>query len=123
MVQPEDIAQQQGPQTMHAKICALTATLMITMTGSAFGYNGLKQDYSNCTTGQGKIANETVVAACSRLINNAKTENETIGLFYALRASANSNKADNCRDAKKARKLINNKNLTDALNKLEKSNC
>ena len=61
--------------------------------------------------------------SCSRLIKNAVQENETVGLFYALRASANHDKASNCRDARKARALIKDPSLTGSINTLEKNNC
>jgi len=70
----------------------------------------------------GKIGNDKIVKACSRLIKNAKKENSVVGSFYAMRAFANSDKVSNCRDAKKARKLIVDPSLTGALDGLEKAN-
>jgi len=90
--------------------------------GSASGYDGLQKDYTACMSDPGKIGNEQIVKACSRLIKNAKKENSTIGMFYALRAAANNDKASNCRDAQKARQLIIDPNLTGALDGLEKAN-
>lgn len=98
--------------------------LLVTFAAApALSYDGLAKDYPVCTSGQGKVANKLVVAACTRLINNAQKENATIGLFYALRASANSDKASNCKDAAKARKLISDPSLKSALDALEKQNC
>ena len=102
----------------------LAAFIMnILCTSSAESYQGLKADYATCTTGQGRVANAKVVQACSRLIKNAAKENEMIGMFYALRASANDNKASNCRDAAKARKLIKDPKLIGSINALESANC
>lgn len=108
---------------MSLKPASTALAISLLTVGSANGYEGLQKDYAACSSGQGKIENEKVVEACSRLIKNAKKENSTIGMFYALRASANSDRALNCRDAKKARKLIEDPGLADALDALEKSNC
>ncbi len=89
----------------------------------AASYQGFEADYASCTTGQGKITNKEVVQACSRLIKNAAKENETIGFFHALRASANNDKKLNCRDAHKARNLIKDPKLTDSISTLIKNNC
>ncbi len=83
-------------------------------------YDGLAADYTACTTSK---SNTIIVQACSRLIKNAVKENETIGLFYGLRASANNDKKLNCHDAHKARKLIKNPDLKDFIQSLIKINC
>ncbi len=89
----------------------------------AAGYDGLTADYKTCTTGQGKVANGLVVAACTRLIDNAAKENSLVGMFHALRASANNDKNLNCRDAVKARELVTDPNLAGAIDDLENANC
>jgi hypothetical protein len=89
----------------------------------AMSYQGLQADYATCTSGQGKVANSKVVQACSRLIKNAAKENSTIGFFYALRASANTDKRSNCRDAQKARQLIKDPKLQGSIDALHKKNC
>ena len=108
---------------MKSRFLLATFFMSFAVVSPAASYQGLKADYATCTTGQGKVANAKVVQACSRLIKNAAKENEMIGMFYALRASANDDKASNCRDAGKARKLIKNPKLTSSLNALESTNC
>ena len=87
--------------------------------GPALSYDGLAEDYKICTTGKGNV----VVAACTRLIDNAQKENEVVGLFYAIRASNNNDKALNCSDAKKARALIKDPKLQGSIDQLESTNC
>lgn len=86
-------------------------------------YEGLQKDFGTCLQGQGKASNDAVVAACTRLIDNAKAENEFIGFAYAMRATLNTDKASNCRDAKKAVQLVKAKAVVDGANKLIKENC
>ncbi len=107
------------------KLRFLLATIFMSFAAvpPAASYQGLEADYATCTTGQGKVANAKVVQACSRLIKNAAKENETIGMFYALRASANDDKASNCHDARKARELIKDPKLMGSINALESANC
>jgi hypothetical protein len=89
----------------------------------AFSYDGFEADFSTCTQGSGKVDNAAIVQACSRLIDNARAENETIGFFYALRASANTDKASNCRDAHKAVQLLKSPNVVESAKQLVKINC
>lgn len=52
----------------------------------AFAYDGFEADFAVCTQGSDQ---RQVVEACTRLIDNAATENATIGMFYGLRAANN----------------------------------
>ena len=108
---------------MNSRILSAVFFVSFVAATPAVSYQGFEADYSNCTTGQGKISNADVVKACSRLIKNAAKENETVGFFHALRASANNDKKSNCRDAHKARKLIKDPKLTGSINALIKANC
>lgn len=90
---------------------------------SASAYDGLTADFQTCTAGQGKVANKLVVAACTRLIDNAAKENSMVGMFHALRASANTDKNLNCKDAAKARELVTDPKLQGAIDELENNNC
>ncbi len=64
-----------------------------------------------------------MVGACSRLIENSRKENELVGMFYALRASVNTDKRANCQDARKAMSLIKTPGLRQSAQELEKMNC
>ncbi len=108
---------------MRTKLIVAVVIASFVTAAPVASYQGLEADYATCTTGQGKVDNTKVVAACSRLIKNAQKENATIGLFYALRASANNDKASNCRNARKARSLVKDSNLTSALDALKPANC
>lgn len=99
----------------------LSLTLITSM--PALAYDGMEKDFSTCTQGSGKVANTQIVKACTRLINNAAAENETVGFFYALRATANTDKKSNCRDARKAIKLLKDPGVVEAAKSLAKSNC
>jgi len=90
---------------------------------SASAYEGVEKDFTVCTQGQGKAANEAVVAACTRLIDNAAKENEMVGFFYAMRATANDDKSSNCRDAHKVLELTKDKTFVDGAKTLIKNNC
>lgn len=89
----------------------------------AYSYDRLEADFATCTQGSGKVDNAAIVQACSRLIDNARAENETIGFFYALRASANTDKASNCRDAHKAVQLLKSPDVVESAKQLVKINC
>ncbi len=89
----------------------------------AIAYDGLKQDFATCTQGSGKVANTTIVKACTRLIDNAAKQNSLTGYFYALRAIANTDRASNCKDARQALKLLDNPDLIKHARTLEKMNC
>jgi hypothetical protein len=96
----------------------LTAASMV-----ANAYDGLTADFEICTKGDAGTQAPAMILACSRLIDNAKAENETVGMFYAIRASVNDNKARNCRDARKATSLIKDPALRGSLQELVKTNC
>jgi hypothetical protein len=86
-------------------------------------YDGLEGDFQECTQGGGNMPSDQVVAACSRLIDNAAEENETVGFFYALRASESSDRTQNCSDAKKAAQLIKASDLQSLIQQLQDANC
>jgi hypothetical protein len=100
-----------------------TAVLAATAAAPALAYDGFETDFATCTQGSGKVSNAEIVKACSRLINNAQAENETVGFFYALRGSANTDKASNCRDAKKAIQLLKAPGVVEAAKQLAQNNC
>ncbi len=110
---------------MKFKFRMLTVlTISTVMSASSVqAYKGIEADFASCTQGQGKISNDKIFQACSRLINNAKKENETIGFFYAFRALAGSDKNLKCQDARKVLQLVKNANMVKAARSLEKSNC
>jgi hypothetical protein len=93
---------------------------MIAVTPAA-SYEGMKADYATCTETNG--TNEQIVQACTRLIDNAATENELVGFFYGLRASHNDNKQSNCRDGHKVLELVNNPNIIKAAETIIENNC
>lgn len=106
------------------QVCCLSLFISIACPiTSAVAYDGLVVDYKTCTTGGGKVSNAKVVNACSRLIDNAKVKNETVGYFYALRAIANTDRALNCSDARTAAQLLNNPKLKEHTQTLIKTNC
>jgi YARHG domain len=82
-------------------------------------YDGLQADMGLCLGGE---PNE-IVDACSRLISNAQAENEMVGMFYAMRASANTDQQQNCKDARKASTLTNAPKVRAIIQDLEKRNC
>jgi hypothetical protein len=86
----------------------------------AKSYDTLEADFAAC---QGNGPREQIVAACTRLIDNAQTENELVGYFYGLRASNNDDKAQNCHDANKVLELTQNPDLVNAANELVRINC
>lgn len=90
------------------KIGNLFAIFAITVctVAPAGAYDGLDQDYATCTQGQGKVDADQVVQACTRLIDNSAKENELVGIFYAMRATASTDKKSNCRDARKILELV-----------------
>ena len=89
----------------------------------ARAYEGQEKDFSVCTQGQGKVDNASVVAACTRLIDNAAKENEIVGFFHALRAAANDDKAANCADAHKVLELTKDPTFIEGAKTLIKLNC
>lgn len=90
---------------------------------SSVAYNGMQADMAACMQGQGKVSKAVIVRGCSNLIDNAAKENEVVGYFYALRATANTDKRSNCRDARKALQLLKNPKLLQSVRMLEKNNC
>lgn len=89
----------------------------------ARAYEGQENDFAACIQGQGKVDNQTVVKACTRLIDNAAEENEMVGFFYAMRAVANDDKALNCSDAKKVLELTDDPTFVEGAKTIMKTNC
>lgn len=107
------------------KLALLVATLLAAFLGSsaAHAYKGLEQDYKTCTEGGGKVSDDKVFAACSRLIDNAAEKNEAVGFFHALRAEASKDPASICADANEAARLLKDADLIAMARKLAEKNC
>ena len=97
----------------------LLAPALIVST-QAFAYDGFEEDFAVCT--QGNNIGE-VVAACTRLIDNAAAENATVGMFYGLRAANNDDKAQNCLDARKSLELADDDAIKGLSQTLINANC
>lgn len=109
--------------TKQRTCTAICAILCAATASTAIAYDGLEADYATCTQGDGNAQAEAMVGACSRLIENSSKENELVGMFYALRASVNTDKTANCQDAQKAMSLIKNPGLRKSAQELKKINC
>ena len=106
------------------RTCTVICAILFAATApAAIAYDGLEADYATCTQGDGSTQAEAMVGACSRLIENSSTESELVGMFYALRASVNTDKSTNCQDARKAMSLIKNPGLRESAQELKKINC
>jgi len=79
------------------------------------------KDFATCTEGKG--GNKAIVKACTNLIDNAASENELVGYFYAMRAAANDDKPSNCRDARKVLDLTANPAFVKGANAIIETNC
>jgi len=108
---------------MKIRLLTFAMVLGVFWASPLFAYDGLQKDFGTCLQGSGKVSNAVIVAACSRLIDNAKTENELIGFAYAMRATANSDKASNCRDAQKALKLVKAPAIVTGAKEIIKKSC
>lgn len=86
----------------------------------AVAYDGFEADFATCTQGNDSGA---VVAACTRLIDNASAENAVTGMFYGLRAANGSDAAQNCADAKKSLALAEDAAIKTLSRQLIDSNC
>lgn len=86
----------------------------------AFAYEGFEADFATCTQGSDQSA---VVAACTRLIDNAAAENPMVGMFYGLRAANSDDPAQNCRDARKSLELADDDAIKGLSQKLIDANC
>lgn len=106
---------------MRMAACAIGLSALAVTPSAA--YDGLEKDVATCTQGAGKLANSAVVTACTRLIDNAQTENETVGFFYAMRATANDDRQSNCHDARKVLELIDDPAVVAGANQLVEANC
>lgn len=107
----------------HALLPIVFASIFVAPPQVAVAYDGLQADFATCTRGDSKTQAKAMVTACGRLIANAKAENETVGMFYALRASVNTDKQRNCLDARKAVALIKTPGLRANAQQLEKAQC
>ena len=88
--------------------------LVLAVAGPAAGYETLEEDFSVCLGGPDQSSKEAVVGACTRLIDNAQTENSIVGTFYAMRAMSNDDGASNCRDAQKSLELADQPSTQEA---------
>lgn len=86
----------------------------------AIAYDGFEADFATCTQSNDSGA---VVAACTRLIDNAADENAVIGMFYGLRASNNDDAAQNCADAQKSLALADDDAIKKLSQQLIDANC
>ncbi len=102
---------------------ALIGVMLIACASPSLAYDGLTADFATCTRGNSKTQAKAMVGACSRLIKNSKKENELVGMFYALRASVNTDKRANCLDARKAVSLIKDPKLRSSAQLIEKGSC
>lgn len=109
--------------TIQRTCTIISAILFVATTPAAIAYDGLKADYATCTQGDANTQAKAMVGACSRLIENSSKENELVGMFYALRASVNTDKSANCQDARKAISLIKTPGLRESAQELKKINC
>ncbi len=107
-------------KTRTAFLAVALGALAVTPLGA---YEGLQQDFATCLQGQGKASSQQIVAACTRMIDNAKAENELIGFAHAMRAAENDDKALNCKDAKKAAKLVKAPAVVDGAKKIIERDC
>jgi len=97
-----------------APILALLASV------PAVAYDGFEADFATCTQSKDSGA---VVAACSRLIDNAAAENAVTGMFYGLRAANNGDTVQNCADAKKSLALADDEAIKTLSQQLVDQNC
>ena len=90
---------------------------------SAHAQIDLEKEMNTCMAFSGEPTDSEVVDACTRLIDAAQAENETVGYFYAMRAIANSDAVLNCSDGKKAKELVDDPKLTSAIDQIINNNC
>jgi hypothetical protein len=102
------------------RVLRLLPVLAIMASAQAFAYDTLETDFAICTQGDDS---GQVVAACTRLIDNAQAENATVGMFYGLRAANNDDPAQNCRDARKSLELADDDAIAGLSQKLIDANC
>jgi len=98
----------------------LVPALALIVSTQAIAYDGFEPDFATCTQGNNK---GEVVAACTRLIDNAAAENSVVGMFYGLRASNNNDAAQNCADARKSRALAEDDAIKGLSQQLIDANC
>jgi len=107
---------------MRSFVLAASSLAVMTCTDPLFAQS-LEENFDSCINGAGKIANEEIVAACSSLIDQAQAENETVGFFYAMRATASTDRERNCADGLKAKILISDPKLADPIEQIISQNC
>lgn len=100
----------------------LVASVLI-LAAPATGYDGFEGDYQECIQGTGNTPKDQIVAACSRLIDNAATENEVVGYFYTSRALNNNDAAQNCSDARRAEELVETGDMLSLIKELQDIFC
>jgi len=107
------------------RISRLVTTLVVLMITHlpAGAYDQLATDYKSCMQGAGKVSNKQIVRACTRLIDNSAKKNELVGYFHALRATANTDRKQNCQDARIAAKLLKNPKVQKQIKQLATTNC
>ncbi|MEZ5800846.1 MAG: hypothetical protein R3D29_10755, partial [Nitratireductor sp.] len=66
---------------------------------------------------------EVVTDACTYLIDQGAGENEVTGYFYAMRALANTDRAQNCSDSRKVQQLLKDPKMTDMISEMIATNC
>ena len=109
---------------LDSRFLAVSACALLGLsTLTAVAYEGLQADYATCAQGRGKVSNNRIVAACTRLIDNAAQKNELVGYFHALRAIASTDRARNCSDARMALQLLKDPQLAGHVRTLQKANC
>lgn len=108
---------------MKAGLLLAVSCALVLAAAPARAYDTLEQDFAICTQGSGQSDNSSIVEACTRLIDNAETENELVGLFYAMRATANTDATANCSDAHKVLELTDDPKIIKGAKTLVEINC
>ena len=98
----------------------LAPMLVLLASVPAVAYDTVEADFATCTQSNDSGA---VVAACTRLIDNAAAENSTTGMFYGLRAANNTDAAQNCADAQKSLELAEDDAIKSLSQQLIDQNC
>lgn len=108
---------------MKIIIAIAAISSVVAFSAPAMAEDKLVENYSICMGGAGKLPGETVTAACTYLIDEAAVENEVTGYFYAMRALANTDRAQNCSDSRKVQELLKDPKLTDMIDNMISTNC
>lgn len=102
------------------RMLTLFLSLLLIVSTQARAYDGLEADFATCSQGQDRTE---IIAACTRLIDNAEAENAVTGMFYGIRASNNDDKVQNCKDARKSFDLADDETLKALSQQLIDANC